>query len=180
MTRLTQSFAQLLHAVSIHDNGMPATHTRTWVWLICLLRRKTFLWFNATYILFTQKLHSVSDISPHDAAGGQSHTAPDGWCPWWPPGCQAGNRRQTTWPPRLHPQTFHHPPSGSRPGNWGEQQSDMRAGCWEGKSHLTVLWQFSIQTLFTQSDSWAGSQLWYNERSQRLFKGCRPWISYLL
>lgn len=79
MARLTQSFAQLLHAVSIHDDGVPATHVRTYgVWLIYLLHKQTIIQLNAAYILFTQKLHSVSDISPHDAAGGRSHTAPDG------------------------------------------------------------------------------------------------------
>lgn len=56
----------------------------------------------------------------------------------------------------------------------GGQQREMRAGRRAGKSHLTGLWQFSIQSRFTQSDSWAGCQLWHNERSQRLFKGVGP------
>lgn len=144
------------------------------VWLTYSLHKLTIPQFSATYIVFTQKLHSVSDISPRGAAEGRSHTAPDGWCPWWPPGCQAGNRRQTTRPPRPRPQTFHHPPPGSRHDNWGGQQSAMRAGCRAAKSHFNVLRQFSIQTRFTQCDSWAGSQMWHDERSQRLFQGGGP------
>lgn len=50
----------------------------------------------------------------------------------------------------------------------------MRVGCWAAKPHLNALRQFSIQTGFTQSDSWAGSHMWHDERSQGLFQGVGP------
>lgn len=123
----------------------------------------------------TRKLHSVSDISRRDAAGVQSHFGPGGWCPWWPPGCQVGSRRRTTWPPKQHPLISHHPPSGSTHDNWGEEQGEMRVGCraFKKKKNLTQMFfdTFPVRLiLFPLSDSWDGNQLWHDKSFLRPLK----------
>lgn len=146
MARLAQSLAELFYAVAVDDDSMPAVHTHTHSkrLLLCFTLGdvtdtpvqyllNTVFHHSIYYILmlnqcgffrcaFTQKLHNAFDIFLRDAAGVQGHSGPDGWCQWWPPGCQAGSRKQMTWPPRLHPPTSHRPRADRKHGNCGWEQ----------------------------------------------------------
>lgn len=177
MARLTQGFAELLHTVSIHDNGMPATHVTTRVWPIYSLHKQTILHFISVFLFYLPKsftaflifLHVMlqrggvtlpQTVDVHDGhqvvklvIGGKRHGLPH---------CTL---RHFTIPQQAVDTVAE---EGKR-ARWG----------W-GARHLNVLRQFSIQTRFTQFDSWAGSQVWHGKRSQRLFQGVGPECQTLL